>query len=124
MKGTTHFQNFLYTEPTLAAYVGEEVTIRYDPRDLAEIRIYYKSSFLCRAVCQELADQTITLKEIIKARQRRKRELRETIDKRKSLLDTILETPQERTYQTNKPENESENKTKAPRHNLKLYEND
>ena len=119
-----HFQNFLYTEPTLAAYVGEEVTIRYDPRDLAEIRIYYKSSFLCRAVCQELADQTITLKEIIKARQRRKRELRETIDKRKSLLDTILETPQERTYQTNKPENESENKTKAPRHNLKLYEND
>ena len=119
-----HFQNFLYIEPTLAAYVGEEVTIRYDPRDLAEIRIYYRSSFLCRAVCQELAGQTITLKEIIKARRRRKRELRETIDKRKSLLDTILEIPQERTYQTSKPENESESKTKTPRHNLKLYEND
>ena len=81
-----HFQNFLYIEPTLAAYVGEEVTIRYDPRDLAEIRIYYKSSFLCRAVCQELAGQTITLKEIIKARQRRKRELRETIDTKKVFI--------------------------------------
>ncbi len=119
-----HFQNFLYIEPTLAAYVGEEVTIRYDPRDIAEIRIYYKSSFLCRAVCQELAGQTITLKEIIKARQRRKRELRETIEKRKSLLDTILEVPRERTNQAGQPKSESENKTQPPRHNLKLYEND
>ncbi len=119
-----HFQNFLYIEPTLAAYVGEEVTIRYDPRDIAEIRIYYKSSFLCRAVCQELAGQTITLKEIIKARQRRKRELRETIEKRKSLLDAILETPRQRADQTSKPKSESENKTQPPRHNLKLYEND
>ena len=119
-----HFQNFLYIEPTLAAYVGEEITIRYDPRDLAEIRVYYENSFLCRAICQELAGQTITLKEIIKARQRRKRELRETIAKRKSLLDTILERPQEIAYQNSKPESKNENKTQPPRHNLKLYEND
>jgi len=28
-------------EPTLAAYVGASVTIRYDPRDLAEIRVFH-----------------------------------------------------------------------------------
>ena len=30
-----------YFSITLAAYVGEPVTIRYDPRDLAEIRVYH-----------------------------------------------------------------------------------
>jgi len=25
---------------TLAAYVGEPVTVRYDPRDMAEIRVF------------------------------------------------------------------------------------
>ena len=33
-----HFQGLRYLDLTLAAYVGEAVTIRYDPRDLAEIR--------------------------------------------------------------------------------------
>ena len=80
---------------------------------------------MCRAICQELADQTVTLKEVIKARQRRKRELRETIEKRKSLLDTILETPQERANQTSKSKSESEHKTQPPkRPKLKRYEND
>jgi putative transposase len=31
-----HFQSLRYLDPTLAAYVGEAVVIRYDPRDLAE----------------------------------------------------------------------------------------
>jgi len=29
-----HFQGFRYIDTTLAAYVGEAVTIRYDPRDM------------------------------------------------------------------------------------------
>jgi putative transposase len=59
-----HFQGRHYLDPTLAAYVGEDVTIRYDPRDMAEIRVFYKDTFLCRAICPELAGQKITLKEI------------------------------------------------------------
>jgi putative transposase len=35
------FQALRYIDPTLAAYVGEDVTIRYDPRDMAEIRVYH-----------------------------------------------------------------------------------
>ena len=33
-----HFQSLRYLDLTLAAYVGESVIIRYDPRDMAEIR--------------------------------------------------------------------------------------
>src|SRR3989441_12977280 len=46
-----HFQGRHYLDTTLAAYVGEDVTIRYDPRDMAEIRVFYKDAFLCRAIC-------------------------------------------------------------------------
>ncbi len=85
-----HFQNFRYMDTTLAAYVGESVTIRYDPRDLAEIRVFFQDKFLCRAICQELAGEIVSLKEIIKARKRRKRELREIIQSRKTLLKQYL----------------------------------
>ena len=44
------FQGLCYLDPTLAAYVGEPVTIRYDPRDLGEIRVFHRDRFLCRAI--------------------------------------------------------------------------
>lgn len=44
-----------YLALTLAAFVGEEVTVRYDPRDLAEIRRFHQGEFLCEAVSPELA---------------------------------------------------------------------
>jgi putative transposase len=55
------FQGLRYFDLALAAYVGESVTIRYDPRDLAEIWVPYQDHFLCHAVCQELAGLTIIL---------------------------------------------------------------
>ena len=36
-----HFQGLRYLDLTLAAYVGESVIIRYDPRDMAEIRLFH-----------------------------------------------------------------------------------
>jgi hypothetical protein len=35
-----------YLALTLTAYVGEEVNVRYDLRDLAEIRVFYRNQFL------------------------------------------------------------------------------
>ena len=35
-----HFQGLRYLNPVLAAYAGEPVTIRCDPRDLTEIRVF------------------------------------------------------------------------------------
>ena len=34
-----HFQGFRYLSLTLAAYVGEDITIRFDPRDMAEMHL-------------------------------------------------------------------------------------
>ena len=58
-----------YASITLVAFVGEQVTIRYDPRDLAEIKVYFADgTFLCKAVCQDIADLTISLRELLSAR--------------------------------------------------------
>jgi putative transposase len=85
-----HFQGLRYLDLTLAAYVGEPVVIRYDPKDLAEIRVYYQDRFLCRAVCQELAGATIGLKEIVQARTARRRQVRDGLTERTTLVDTLL----------------------------------
>ncbi len=86
-----HFQSLRYLDPVLAAYVGESVIIRYDPRDMAEIRIFYQDRFLCRAICPDLADRTISLKEITAARNARRRELRARLGERASVVDRLIE---------------------------------
>jgi hypothetical protein len=57
-----------YFSITLAAYVGEPVTIRYDPRDLAEIRVYHRDKFLCQAVSPDIAAVTVSLQDLQAAR--------------------------------------------------------
>jgi putative transposase len=91
----------------LAAYIGEDVVIRYDPRDMAEIRVYHRNAFLCRAVCQELADKTISLQEIIRARNRRRRALRGTIKERSALIQAYLDVHED-VPTVAEPENEPE----------------
>lgn len=86
-----HFQSLRYLSLTLAAYVGEEVTIRFDPRDMGEIRVFFKSQFLCRAISSELAGETVSLRDIIRARNRRRRELRSVLRDRQKTVDTLME---------------------------------
>ncbi len=85
------FSGLRYIDPTLAAYVGEEVLLRYDPRDITEVRVFHEGRFVCRAVCQELAGETVPLREVIRARERRRRELRRTIQDRRKVVDSLLE---------------------------------
>jgi putative transposase len=86
------FSGLRYIDPSLAAYVGEDVLLRYDPRDIAEIRVFHEGRFVCRAVCQELAGETVPLREVIRARERRRRELRRTIEDRRKAVDSLLES--------------------------------
>ena len=86
-----HFQSLRYISTTLAAYVGETVTLRFDPRDMAEIRVFHEDVFLCRAVCAELAGETVPLREILRARNRRRRELRGILRDRESAVNTLLD---------------------------------
>jgi putative transposase len=73
-----HFQGLRYIDTTLAAYVGEAVTIRFDPR-VSEIRIFHRDRFLRRAVSPEYADRAVTLKDIETARKAFRRSLRTQI---------------------------------------------
>jgi putative transposase len=84
------FQGVRYLDPTLAAYVGERVTIRYDPRDMAEIRVYHRDRFLCRAVSPAHASQTVTLKDIQAARVAHRRALRAQLDRRHAAVREYL----------------------------------
>jgi len=84
------FQGYRYMDPTLAGYVREEVVIRYDPADLAVIRVFHQDHFVCRAICQELAGQTVSLKEIEKARNKRRGEVRAGLSNRAALVEHFL----------------------------------
>jgi putative transposase len=77
-------------DPTLAAYVGESVTIRYDPRDIAEIRVFHRNRFLCRAINPDHAGRTVTLKDIQTARARHRRSLRTAIKERLATVADFL----------------------------------
>jgi len=73
------FLGFRYFDLNLAGYVGEDVTIRYDPRDLAQIHVYADNALICRAVCYELSDKSVSLKEIMQARNHEKKELKQQL---------------------------------------------
>ena len=90
-----HFQGLRYLDPVLAAYVGDTVIIRYDPRDMAEIRVFAGNGFLCRAICPELAGTTISLKDITAARNARRRGLARGLRERASVVDRLLAAHQE-----------------------------
>jgi hypothetical protein len=69
-----------------------------------------------------LAGETVGLKDIIRARRRRKRDLQEQIDKRQSLVDQLLasSTPNPSPPQAIAPPNTPSQSHKK----LKRYEND
>ena len=90
-----HFQGLRYIDPVLAAYVGETVTIRYDPRDLSEVRVFHGNQFPCRAVSKDHAGETFTLKDIEAARRAHRRALRATINERVARVMDFLPTQTE-----------------------------
>jgi len=86
-----HFQSHRYMDINLAAFVKEEVLIRYDPADMGEIHVFYQDRFLCRAICAELSDRKVSLKEIEKARSERRKQVRTGLSTRAALVDRYVE---------------------------------
>ena len=120
-----HFQSLRYISTTLAAYVGETVTLRFDPRDMAEIRVFHEDKFLCRAVCAELAGATVPLREILRARNRQRRELRGVLRDRQSAVDTLLDLKRgEATEKEDAPPAPDKPATKRSAPVLKRYRNE
>lgn len=116
------FQGLRYIEPLLANYVGEYVAIRYDPRDMAEIRVIYENRFLCRAICPDLATETVTLKEIAAARVARRKELKKQIEERTSMVDALMGFKNK--SKTQSSSTISTNQTKSKSSSLKRYLNE
>ena len=77
-----HFQGQRYLSPTLASFVGRTITIRYDPRDLSEIRVYDHDNFVCTAIDEAHPNQRYSLHDIETARRARRRQLRRDINDR------------------------------------------
>lgn len=86
-----HFQGQRYLAPTLAPFVGHTITIRYDPRDISEIRVYDRDTFICVAVDEAHPNLRLSLRDIEAARRARRRELRRTINDRIPTLTTRAE---------------------------------
>lgn len=85
-----HFQGQIYMEPNLAAFVKEEVLIRYDPADMGEIYVFYQDRFLCRAVCAELSGVKVSLKDIEKARREQRRQVQAGLAERSAVVDQFI----------------------------------
>ncbi|MFJ4296329.1 Mu transposase C-terminal domain-containing protein [Curtobacterium sp. NPDC089689] len=81
-----HFEGLRYTAATLAPFVGSTVAIRYDPRDVTEIRVFHRDAFLCTAISTEHQTETISLKQIQAARNAQRRALRGQIRERIAIV--------------------------------------
>ncbi|MEH7081043.1 Mu transposase C-terminal domain-containing protein, partial [Bacillus velezensis] len=70
-----HFLGMKYIHPNLTAFIGETIEIRYDPRDISEIRIFYKREFLYNAIATTIEGYSVSLKEIESERNKQRRKL-------------------------------------------------
>jgi len=114
-----HFQGLRYQPPTMAGYVGDAVTIRYDPRDLSEIRVFHRNKFLCRAVSEAHASEVVTLKDIQAARRMHRRSLRTTINERVARVVDFLPIQQQNPQAEEQKPSGGKRRTK-----LRIYQED
>jgi putative transposase len=110
-----HFEGLRYTAPTLAPFVGATVSIRYDPRDITEIRVFHHDTFLCTAINPAHQTETISIKQIHAAQTAQRRALRGQIRERIAVVPA--QTPDPTPPST--PERDAH-----PRHRLHIYEED
>ncbi len=113
------FEGLRYASPTLAGFVGEAVTIRFDPRDLSEIRVFYRDRFVCRAISEEHAGEAVTLKDIEAARRAHRLALRAGIGERIARVADFLPVPGAPVATAAPPEPPPRARTR-----LRLYEED
>lgn len=84
------FKSFRYFDLAISKYVKEEVSIRFDPRDMSEIFVYADGSFVFKAYCRELEGKETSLREIIKERIARKKEVKAAVEERKKRAAPLL----------------------------------
>lgn len=88
--GYLQFENLMYRGEYLAGYAGESVVLRYDPKDITTLLVYYqkghKEEFLARAYAQDLETEQLSLDEA-KAMSRKIRQAGKMISNRSMLAE-------------------------------------
>ncbi len=84
------FKTFRYFDLELSKYVKQYISVRYDPRDMSEIYVYADGTFVCKAACKELEGREVELREIIKERALRKKEVKSAVQERQQLANQYL----------------------------------
>lgn len=111
-----HFLGLKYVHPNLSAFIGETVEIRYDPRDISEIRIFYNREFLYNAIATTFEGYSVSLKEIESERNKQRRKLsKELTISTQSVIEKIKQE---------KNSGQSKKKTIDQKSKLKRYWND
>lgn len=123
------FASTRYISAVLAAYVGEDVMVRYDPRDLGEVRVFHDNAFLCRAIAPERSSTTVSFADLQTARNKQRRALKQQLREHISHADSLPEDTRHRPDTTRSPApapaNAPDRATPPPtRHGLKTYAND
>jgi putative transposase len=77
--------------------------------------VFYHDRFLCRAICQELAGQTVSLKEIQKARETRRKQVKAGLSTRAALVEQLLAVHQQEPPKPETPAKEPVETTGRPR---------
>jgi putative transposase len=120
------FEGYWYRHTTLTAYVGEQVVIRYEPADMAEIRVYFERRFLCRAICEELGGEHISLHDLEQARKELRSRERGQVRERKKVVKR-MGRPMEmerRAQEEERRTSQCEPSDQVAREILKRYEHD
>lgn len=101
-----HFENRRYQSVQLAGYVHQDVLIRYDPADLSSIAVYRcegdRQHFLCRAGYQGSEATNVSLKELVTARNARRKEVREGVRARVRAAKGFLSSEEQIVGEENK----------------------
>ena len=112
-----YFSSLRYFHPNLVAYVGEPITVRFDPSDLSEIWVYEQKQLICKAVCEQYRDQNISYEQLKKIRINRKKELKHEIKTGLVNINSI-------TGVGKKEKMKKEKVTKQTKPKFKLYKNE
>jgi len=107
------FQGLRYLSPTLAGFVGKQVTIRYDPRDITEIRVFHNDKFVCKAVNPDHDSSVLSLKDIQAARVAQRKRVRSGLNERISVTARHRSTGQPPTPKPDTPRPEAKPKLKT-----------
>ncbi|MBD2665615.1 integrase, catalytic region [Richelia sinica FACHB-800] len=88
--GYLQFENITYRGENLAGYAGENVVLRYEPKDITTVLVYRQQGsqeeFLARAYAQDLETEELSLDEA-KAMSRRIRQAGKTVSNRSILAE-------------------------------------